>query len=257
MAHECNDGMGLAVIVVGLDRRQADGNPRIVQELILEPHGHVGDCISVCFGEIRPSGEKRGKFALADLIGVIAELQKEQSRVVLVAKSGGTGSRLEIDDRECGINTFLPLQPILLSLGSQVVNVIEHDLIKVANSGVEVARDCNIEDQCEAITPCSLHAEILFQRHDRLGGSSGADHQISRDECLAKLLEGHDLTVPPGCHLYGPLRVAIGYENLPWLECFEMLQGQFAHLAGTNYENGLIGERVKDPLGQIDGDACH
>ncbi len=58
VAHEGDHRMRLAVIVVGFGGRQADGSPRMVEELILKPHGHVGDCISVSFGKIRPGGEE-------------------------------------------------------------------------------------------------------------------------------------------------------------------------------------------------------
>jgi hypothetical protein len=60
--------------MVGFGRCQADGRPRIVEELILEPDGHVGDCISVSISKIRPRGEKSGELALANLVGVVAEL---------------------------------------------------------------------------------------------------------------------------------------------------------------------------------------
>jgi hypothetical protein len=85
VAHERNYRVGLTVVMVGFSRRQANCSPRIVKELILEPHGHVGNCIAISFSKVRPSGEKRGELALADLISVITKLQEEQSGIVLVA----------------------------------------------------------------------------------------------------------------------------------------------------------------------------
>ena len=47
----------VGVVVWVLSYGRADGSPRIVEELILKPHGHVGDCIAVSFGKIRAGGE--------------------------------------------------------------------------------------------------------------------------------------------------------------------------------------------------------
>ena len=118
---------------------------------------------------------------------------------MLVAKSREASSRLSLDDRECRVNALLPLQSILLGLGLQVVDVIEHDLVKVADSWVEVARDCNVQNQCQAIAPRSLHAKVSFERDDRFGCGSGADYQVGRDECLVEQLEWHGMTVPASC----------------------------------------------------------
>ena len=57
-----------------------------------------------------------------------------------------TRSGFVLNDRKGWINAFLSLQPVLLSLGSQVIDVIEHDLVEVANSGVEVTWDGDVED---------------------------------------------------------------------------------------------------------------
>ena len=65
------------MIVVRFGRRRTDRRPRMVQELILEPHGHVGDCISVGLTKVGPGSKKRGELALADLIGMVAKLEEE------------------------------------------------------------------------------------------------------------------------------------------------------------------------------------
>src|SRR4051812_45749817 len=72
VADGVEDRMGL--VVVGLVQGGADGGAGVVEELVLEPRGHVGDRLAVGLGEARAGGEEGGQLALADLVGVAADL---------------------------------------------------------------------------------------------------------------------------------------------------------------------------------------
>ena len=198
MADEVEDGMGMVVIVMCSSDCRANRCPGVVEELVLQSRGHVSDCLTIGFGQVGPGGEQSGKLALANLIGVVAQLLEEQPSIVLVAEFCITIGRFALDDHQGGVDSFLPLESILLGLGSQVVDVIERDLVEVADSGVEVAGDGDVQDQGEPIPPRSLDADILLERDDRLGGSRGADDQVGLDQGLAKPLERHGLAIPAG-----------------------------------------------------------
>ena len=59
-------------------------------------------------GEVGAGGEQGGQLALADLVGVVAELLEQGAGGLLVAEQGITGRGLALDDQECGIDPFLP-----------------------------------------------------------------------------------------------------------------------------------------------------
>ena len=186
---------------------------------------------------------------------MVAQLLEQEAGIVLMSQFCVTVRRFALDDHECGINPFLPLEPVLLGLGSQVIDVIERDLVEIANSRVKVAGDGDIQNQRQPIPPRSLNTDILLKRDDWLGSGRGADDQVGLDQGLAKPLEWHGLAVPAGCDRESSVRIAVGDQDFAWVQSFQMPQGELAHLAGTNHQHGLVGEGVKDFLGKIDGDA--
>ena len=186
---------------------------------------------------------------------MVAQLLEEEPGIALVAQLCIAGGRFALDDHQCRVDPFLPLEPVLLGLGPQVVDVVERDLVEVADSGVEVAGDGDVQDQGEAIPPRALDTDILLERDDRLGGGGGADDQVGLDQCLAKPLERHSPAVPAGRDRKGAVRVAVGDQDLAGVQPFQVLQGELAHLAGTDHQHGLVGKGVEDLLGQVNGDA--
>ena len=110
--------MGMVVVVMRLGDRRADCGPGVVEELVLQSRGHVCDCLAVLFGQIGPGGEQGAQLALANLVGVVAQLLEEEAGIALVTQLRVAVSRFALDDHQCGINPFLPLEPVLLRLGS-------------------------------------------------------------------------------------------------------------------------------------------
>ena len=198
MAHEVKDGMGVVMVVMWLGDCRADCGPGVVEELVLQSRGHVCDRLAILFGKVGPGGEQGAELALADLVGVVAQLLKEKAGIALVAQLRVAVRRFALNDHQCGINPFLPLKPVLLGLGSQVVDVIERDLVEVADSRVKVAGDGDIQNQRQPIPPRSLDTDILLKRDDRLSGGRGADDQVGLDQGLAKPLKRHGLAIPAG-----------------------------------------------------------
>ena len=76
--------------------------------------------------------------------------------------------------------------------------MIERDLVEIADSGVKVAGDGNVQNQTRADSAGSLNADILLKCDDRLGGGSGADDQVGLDQGLAKPFKRHGLAIPAG-----------------------------------------------------------
>ena len=58
--------------------------------------------------------------------------------------------------RQRRIDPLLAPAEVLLGLGAQVVDVIEHHLVEVADPGVEVAGDGDVQDQGQAIAAGAL-----------------------------------------------------------------------------------------------------
>ncbi len=98
-------------------------------------------------------GEKLVQLAEADRVVAIAQLLEDMAGVVLVAEHRIAGGRLALDDRQRRVDPFLPLEPVLLGLGAEVIDVIEHHLIELADPRVEVAGDGDVEDQGQAVPP--------------------------------------------------------------------------------------------------------
>ncbi len=69
---------------------------------------------------------------------------------------GVAGGRLALDDRQRGVDPLLPLEPVLLGLGAEVVDVVEHHLVEVADPRVEVAGDGDVQDQGQPVPPGAL-----------------------------------------------------------------------------------------------------
>lgn len=110
-----------------------------MEELVLEAHRHVSDRITVDVGKAWPGSEEDGKFTLANLVSVVAELLEQQPGIALMAQLSVTSGSFALDDNESRINTFLPLKPVVFRLCSQVIHVIEHDLVELADPRVKVA----------------------------------------------------------------------------------------------------------------------
>ena len=135
----------------------------MVEELVLEPHRHVGDGLAVGFAQVGTGGEEGGQLALAELIGVVAKLLQQGAGGLLVAQQGVAGGGLALDDQKGWIDALLPPQAVLLGLGTQVVDVVEGHLVKVADPGVEVAGDGDVEDQRQPVATGALNADVLVE----------------------------------------------------------------------------------------------
>ena len=95
---------------------------------------------------------------------------------------------------------------VLIGLGTKVVHVIEGHLVEVADPGVEVARDGNVEDQRQAVAARALNADVLLERDDRLGGGRGADDQVGLDQGLTQAFKGDRQNRSSGRRRPGPGR---------------------------------------------------
>ncbi len=140
-------------------------------------------------------------------------------------------------------------------LGLQVVDVVEQDLVEVADGRVEVAGDGDVEDQGQAVASGALDALVERPVDDRLLGGGGADDQVGLDQRLAELVEGHGAAAPAGGGGLGPLGAAVGHEDAARSQGGEVLQGQVAHLAGADDQHGLVAEGVEDLAGDVHRDA--
>jgi hypothetical protein len=84
MAHETENGMRVVVVVVWLGDRRADRSPGMVEELVLQSRERVCDGLAILVGKVGPGGKQGTQLALANLIGVIAQLLEEQAGIALV-----------------------------------------------------------------------------------------------------------------------------------------------------------------------------
>ena len=147
---------------------------------------------------------------------------------------------------------FCRVQPVLLGLGPQVVDVVEHHLVELADPRVEVAGNRDVEDQGQPVPPRALNADVLLERDDRLVGGRRADDQVGLDQRLVEPLERHGPAAPARRGRFRALGVAVGHQDLARVQPLQVLQGQLAHLARADHQHGLVGERVEDPLGDVD-----
>src|SRR5271166_4011509 len=240
------------MVVVRFGHGRADGGAGVVEELILEPHRHVGYGLAVGFAQVGMGGEEGGQLALAELIGVVAKLLQQGAGGLLMAHQGAAGGGLAFDDQKGWIDALLPPQAVLIGLGTQVVDVVEGDLVKVADPGVEIAGDGDVEDERQSVATGALNPDVLIKADNRLGGRGGADHQVGLDQRLAQAVERDGLSVPAGGGGLGSLGLTVGDQDPAGVQGLEVLECQVAHLAGADHQHGLVGERVKHLPGQVD-----
>src|SRR5271157_2291360 len=250
VANGGEDRVGMVVMKFGDGR--ADGGTGVVEELILEPHCHVGNGLAVGFAQVGVRGEEGGQLALAELIGVVAELLQQGAGGLLMAHQGAASGGLALNDQKGRIDALLPPQTVLIGLGTQVVDMVEGDLVKVADPGVEIAGDGDVEDERQPVAAGTLNADVLIKADDRLGGCGGADHQVGLDQRLAQAVERDGLRVPASGGGLGSLRVAVGNQDPAGVQGLEVLECQVAHLAGADHQHGLVGERVEHLPGEVD-----
>ena len=124
VANGGEDGVGMVVMRFGHGR--ADGGAGVVEELILEPHRHVGYGLAVGFAQVGVGGEEGGQLALAELIGVVAKLLQQGAGGLLMAHQGAAGGGLAFDDQKGWIDALLPPQAVLIGLGTQDNSVSVH-----------------------------------------------------------------------------------------------------------------------------------
>ena len=72
------------MVVVRLLDGRAHCHPGVMQELVLQSGRHVRDRLAVGLGQARPARIKRGKLALANLIGMVSKLLEQEPDVPLV-----------------------------------------------------------------------------------------------------------------------------------------------------------------------------
>ena len=75
---------------------------------------------------------------------MVAELLEKHTGVALMVQSCIAGSGFLLNDDECRVNPFLPLEPVLISLCPEVIDVIECNLVQVTDARIEIAWDGNI-----------------------------------------------------------------------------------------------------------------
>ena len=121
---------------------------------------------------------------------------------------------------------------VLLGLGPEVVDVVEHHLVEVADPGVEVAGDGDVEDQGQPVAPGALDAGVLVVGDDRLVGGGGADDQVGLDQGLVQS-RSNGTAWPPQRAAAASARSGLRLVTRirPGLQRLEVLEGQVAHLA--------------------------
>ena len=104
VANGGEDGVGMVVVRFGHGR--ADGGAGVVEELILEPHRHVGYGLAVGFAQVGVGGEEGGQLALAELIGVVAKLLQQGAGGLLMAHQAQQAAVSRSMIRRAGSTSF-------------------------------------------------------------------------------------------------------------------------------------------------------
>ena len=108
LSHERQYRMGVAVFMMWLGHGRAHGHPGVMQELVLQPDGHVRNRLAVGLGQVRPARIQGGEFSLANLIGTVSKLLEKQTDVALVPQLQAAGGRFALDDGEGRVDPLLP-----------------------------------------------------------------------------------------------------------------------------------------------------
>ncbi len=164
-AEEVADGVeqGMGVLPRRVGGGRAEGGAGVVEELVLEPLRRVGDRSRLRLAQVGAARRRGLQLALAD--------RRRRSR-----RAGGAGrrrgagaggppgrrsvSRSMIDQGR--VDPLLPPRRGSASAWPQVIDVVEHHLLEIADPRVEVAGDGDVEDQGQAIASGALDAGVLL-----------------------------------------------------------------------------------------------
>ena len=95
---------------------------------------------------------------------------------------------------------------VLLGLGAEVVDVVEHHLLQLADPRVEVARDGEVEDQRQAVAAALLDPRVAVDGHDRLGGGGGAEDDVGLGQGVVESRRRGSRGLPSVRRRRGPAR---------------------------------------------------
>ena len=75
--------------------------------------------------------------------------------------------------------------------------MVEHHLLELADTRVEIAGKRDVENQGKPVPPRPLNFDILLQRDDRFSGGRCTDNQVGLGKRLIEPVKGHRAAVPP------------------------------------------------------------
>ena len=163
-----------------------------------------------------------------------------------------------VDDRLGARELGAPPRQVLADDRLQIVHVVEEDLIQIADRGLDIARQGDVDDEERPVPP---RAHRLLDRRSRqhgFGRAGGGDDDVGGDERRR---------AAPATARRGPRAGAPGARptasvRLAMVICLHALRAQvdareLGHLAGAEDEHAQAGEVAEDLLGELDGGVAH
>ena len=171
---------------------RAEGAARVVEELVEEAGHGLGDGRALGVGQVGPGEEEAVELAADRGLGAVAELAEQGPGGPAVSQGGEACGRLALDERPGLLEPLATIREVPLDLAAEVVEVVEHHLLQLADPGVEVARDGDVDDQEWAVAARPLDAGEAVEGHDRLGGGGGADDDVGLGQGVVERVEADD-----------------------------------------------------------------
>ena len=176
---------------------------------------------------------------------------------MLLEADDGWCDRFEADAGECSVyflanNGFSPfgLAGALLDVGvydtGQIIHVVQEDAVNLVHSWVDIAGDCDIDEEHGAVTAQADDTLHVLAIEDEMGGSAGGDHDIDFRQGGDEFVVLDGLAVEHPGQFFGSIPGSVCNQNSAGPRPPQVFRGQFAHLARPDDHDGLALERTEN-----------
>src|SRR5579862_4685472 len=141
---------------------------------------------------------------------------------------------------------------ILLDDESQVVNVVEVEVVETGGSGIHIAGQAEIHDEERAVAPCG-HGPFEHSALERglFRGNAGNNH-VGQGQCGIPVFPGDDFAGKFACEEFGAFARSIHNVEMGDATIAELGDDLFADGARAQDEGGVLSELAENAFGEFD-----
>ena len=234
-----------------------EGGFGVGQELVDGAVEELSDFLAAFLGQRGEvlAGEGAGEFGVFDLSGGGFEVADEGAESLGAEKSVESGGAVA-DDLLGVFDGLAAAFEVLSGEALEVVDVVEVDVDEFADGGFDVARDGEIDQEHGAAAAFGEGAGHGRDAEDRVGGVGGADDDVGPAEVVVEEVDLNGFAVVAIGEGAAAFEGTVEDQDVSDTAGDEVLEGEFAGLAGADDHDGFGGQVAEDFFGEFDGDGA-